>query len=301
MKRLDLRVAEMTELSRSRVKALVEEGCVTVDGKVVTRASYKVREDHEVVLDMPAVRPSVLEPQDLNLEILFEDEHLVIVVKPHGMVVHPSKGHSDGTLVNALLFAVQGLSGIGGEERPGIVHRLDKGTSGVMVAAKSDPAHQGLKDLFSSHEIERRYRTLVLGGPSLNAGQIENELGRGTRDRFRFTEVEEGRGRYACTDWRLLNRFDRASELECTLQTGRTHQVRVHLSETGWPILGDPLYRDRQTPPPWIQALIGDVDHQLLHAAVLGFDHPITGETLRFTAEPPEDYLRVLAGLEAGP
>jgi len=254
----------------------------------------------DVEVELPELRPSILEAQDLGLDLLYEDEHLVVLNKRAGMVVHPSKGHPDGTVVNGLLYAIEGLSGIGGEQRPGIVHRLDKGTSGVMVAAKSDLAHQHLKDQFAEHSVERRYRVLVLGGPDLDAGRIENELGRGTRDRFRYTGVAEGRGRRAVTHWRVLRRFERVSELECRLQTGRTHQVRVHLSESGWPILGDPLYRDRQNPPPWIAALLTDVDHQLLHAAVLGFEHPVTGEGLRFEAEPPLDYLRVWAGLDCG-
>ena len=301
MTRLDKRVAEVTGLSRARIKDLIAQGRVSVDGRVQTKASLKVRVDSAVVVDMPELRASALEPQDLGLELLFEDEHLVVVVKPHGMVTHPSKGHPDRTLVNGLLFAVDGLSGIGGEERPGIVHRLDKGTSGVMVAAKSDAAHQGLKDQFQVHTVERRYRCLVLGVPDLQAGRIENELGRGTRDRFRWTQVGEGRGRVAVTDWTLLKRYDRAAELECRLHTGRTHQVRVHMSENGWPILGDPLYRDRQNPPPWLQQVLKPVDHQLLHAAVLGFEHPVTGQALRFTVDPPADYLAVLAALEAGP
>ena len=301
MTRLDKRVAEDTGLSRARIKDLIGQGCVSVDGRVQTKASLKVRADSEVVVQMPELRASTLEAQDLGLELLFEDEHLVVLVKPHGMVTHPSKGHADRTLVNGLLFAVNGLSGIGGEERPGIVHRLDKGTSGVMVAAKSDAAHQGLKSQFQVHSVERRYRCLVLGVPDLQAGRIENELGRGTRDRFRWTQVGEGRGRVAITDWRLLKRYGRASEVECRLQTGRTHQVRVHMSEKGWPILGDPLYRDRQNPPPWLQRVLQPVDHQLLHAAVLGFEHPITSQALRFTVDPPADYLAVLAALEAGP
>lgn len=296
--RLDKRVSALTELSRSRVKALIEEGCVTVNGVVELKASSKIAALAEVEVALPELRVSPLEPQDLGLQLLHEDEDLVVVVKPAGMVVHPSKGHSDGTLVHGLLFAVRGLSGIGGEERPGIVHRLDKGTSGVMVAAKSDAAHQGLKDQFAEHSVERRYRALVLGGPDLDAGRVENTLGRGTRDRFRFTEVEEGRGRRAITDWRRLQRFPRASELGCRLHTGRTHQVRVHLSECGWPILGDPLYRDRQNPPPWLQEELADIDHQLLHAAVLGFTHPMSGEQLRFEVDPPADYLRILQALQ---
>lgn len=296
--RVDRLVAErVPELSRSRVRALLDEGQVRVDGAAV-KPSFKPNVGAIITVEVPAARPTELVPEDLGLELLYEDADLAVVYKPAGLVVHPSKGHDTGTLVHGLLHALSELSGIGGEERPGIVHRLDKGTSGVMVVAKRDEAHRALKEQFSDHSIERRYLALVLGSPRLDAGQVENQLGRAANDRFRFTEVEEG-GRRAETWWWVQERMHRSALMECKLETGRTHQVRVHLSELGHPLLGDPLYRARQTAPPEIAALLEDVDHQLLHAAVLAFDHPSTGERLRFEREPPEDFQRVLEGLRA--
>jgi 23S rRNA pseudouridine1911/1915/1917 synthase len=297
--RLDkLLTAELPQLSRARIQALIAQGHVTIGGEP-RKASFKPVVGDVVHVRVPDVAETELSPQDLGIEILFQDADLVVVNKPAGMVVHPSKGHPDRTLVNALLFAVGDLAGIGGEHRPGIVHRLDKGTSGVMVVAKNDQAHRGLKDQFSAHSIERRYRCLVLGGPDLDGGRIESELGRDPRDRLRQASVEEGEGRYARTDWFLVERLHRSTLIECQLHTGRTHQVRVHLSEQGWPILGDPVYRDRQTAPRALRELLEGVDHQLLHARVLGFEHPTTGQPLRFVQEPPADFLRVLQGLRA--
>lgn len=295
--RLDkMLVRELPELSRSRIQALIRSGDVTVEGRQV-KTSYKTDAGQTIQVVVPDLLRTELVAQDLGLEVLYQDADVVVVNKPAGMVTHPSKGHPDGTLVNALLFAVNDLSGIGGEERPGIVHRLDKGTSGVMIAAKNDLAHRHLKEQFSAHTTERVYWALVLGLPDLQAGRIDKEIGRDPRDRLRQAVVDEGRGRSAATRWQVVERFVRSSLVECRLETGRTHQVRVHLSSEGWPILGDPLYRDRQTPFPPIQALLDGVDHQMLHARLLGFDHPRTGERMVFTHEPPEDFRRVLEGL----
>lgn len=291
--------AQRPELSRARVQALIVEGAVTVDGRVV-RPSEKPAFGALIRVDAPENKPSALVPEDLNLEILFEDPELVVLFKPAGLVVHPARGHGTSTLVHGLLHAVDDLSGIGGEERPGIVHRLDKGTSGVMVVAKNDLAHRALKAQFSDHTIERRYLALVLGGPDLVSGVIHTQLGRAPSDRLRFASVEDG-GREAITRWRLRERLGPCALLECRLETGRTHQVRVHLSESGWPILGDPLYRARRNPPQAVAALLTDIDHQLLHAYRLDFDHPRTGKRLRFERQPPEDFQRVLEGLRELP
>ncbi len=288
--------AALPELSRARIQALILDGQVTVRGEP-RKASFKAVAGDVVLVEVPEIAQTELVPQNLGVEILFQDADVVVVNKPAGMVVHPSKGHRAGTLVNALLFAVGDLAGIGGEHRPGIVHRLDKGTSGVMVAAKNDLAHRALKEQFSAHTIERRYHALVLGVPDLDGGRIESELGRHPRERLRQASLPEGEGRYARTDWYLRERLDRCALVECQLHTGRTHQVRVHMSEQGWPILGDPVYRDRQTAPIAVRELLAEVDHQLLHARVLGFDHPRTGQPLRFEREPPADFQRVLEGL----
>jgi 23S rRNA pseudouridine1911/1915/1917 synthase len=298
--RLDRLISRnIPELSRSRAKALIEGGHVRVDGVVRTSASTKLQSGQGVHVVIPPLEQLSLIPEDLNLEIVYEDADLVVVNKRAGMVVHPSKGHDSGTLVHGLLHCITDLSGIGGTERPGIVHRLDKGTSGVMVVAKSDMAHQALKDQFFEHSVTREYWALVLGVPDLNAGQVEGWLGRKENDRLRFAPVAEGEGRWARTHWKVVERLHRSTLIACRLETGRTHQVRVHLASRNWPLLGDPMYRNRQTPPPAIQRLLKDVDHQLLHARLLAFDHPRTGERMSFERPVPEDYQGVLDGLRA--
>lgn len=289
----------LPDLSRSRAKSLIEGGEVRVDGQIRSSPSARLVPGQQVEVTVPEPEAMSLLPEDLDLEILYQDADLVVVNKRAGMVVHPSKGHDTGTLVHGLLHAVDDLSGIGGVERPGIVHRLDKGTSGVMVVAKNDRAHQHLKEQFSAHTAEREYRALVLGAPELDAGTVEGWLGRRDNDRLRFAPVEEGKGRWARTHWSVVERLHRSTLMACRLETGRTHQVRVHMSSQGWPLLGDPLYRDRQTPPPAVQGLIQDLDHQLLHARVLGFSHPSTGERMRFESELPADFQAVLQGLRA--
>jgi 23S rRNA pseudouridine1911/1915/1917 synthase len=298
--RLDRLIARsIPEMSRSRAKALIEAGHVRVNAVVRVSASTKLQAGQSIHVVVPPLEQLSLIPEDLNLDIVFEDDDLLVVNKRAGMVVHPSKGHDSGTLVHGLLHCITDLSGIGGTERPGIVHRLDKGTSGVMVVAKSDVAHQGLKDQFFDHSITREYWALVLGTPDLNAGQVEGWLGRKENDRMRFATVAEGEGRWARTHWKVVQRLHRSSLLACRLETGRTHQVRVHMASKNWPLLGDPMYRNRQTMPPTIQRLLQDVDHQLLHARLLAFDHPRTGERLSFECPVPADFQQVLEGLRA--
>ncbi len=290
--RLDKVVAAaLPHLSRSRVKGLIDAGHVTVDGERL-RPSAKPRPGATVLVHEPVSEKTDLVPQDLPLTILHSDDHLAVVVKPAGMVVHPAPGHPSGTLVNALMHHLPGLSNIGGEDRPGIVHRLDKGTSGVMVVARHDLAHRGLQALFQAHDLDRRYLALVQGGPSLEMGTIDTTHGRHPHDRLRFASVPGGRR--AVTKWRLRERLGTATLLECRLQTGRTHQVRVHLAEQGWPIVGDPLYTRGKTPKKGLRELAAALDHQLLHAYRLAFCHPITGEELAFEAPLPEDYQAVL-------
>lgn len=291
-------VSALPEHSRARLQGLIEEGAVTLNGQVITKVSHRVSAGDEVTLTIPELRAVGLVAQDLDLDVLYEDEDVVVLYKTAGMVVHPSKGHQDGTLVNALMHAVDDLAGIGGEERPGIVHRLDKGTSGVMIVAKRDDAHNALREQFTVHSVDRVYLAVTLGTPSLDAGRIENRLGRAANDRLRFTAVEHD-GRKAVTTWKVMERLGPCGLFECRLETGRTHQVRVHLSEMGYPILGDPLYRGRRTAPPPVVALLEGVNHQLLHAWKLAFDHPRTGERLSFERPPPEDFMRVLRGLRA--
>ncbi len=293
--RLDkLLVPLMPELSRARIQDLIDSGQVTLDG-VPCRRSTKPKAGQIVEVMIPEPRPTRPQAEDLPLSIVYQDNDLAVIDKAVGMVVHPAAGHATGTLVNALLFALDDLSGIGGELRPGIVHRLDKGTSGLMVVAKHDLAHRHLQAQFAAHTAGRTYQALVLGQPDLDAGTIKNQLGRHPRDRMRFASVAEGR--VAVTHWTVTHRFERAAELECRLETGRTHQIRVHLSEAGWPVLGDPLYARGRTPPPAIQDALVEVDHQLLHARRLELEHPSTGQRMSWEVAPPEHFSRVRAAL----
>ncbi len=287
--------AALPHLSRSRIKALIDQGHVHVDGQKL-RPSARPEIGAEVVVEEPVSRSTSLVAEDIALQFLHSDAHLAVVVKPAGMVVHPAPGHPRGTLVNALMHHLEGLSNIGGEDRPGIVHRLDKGTSGVMVVARHDQAHRGLQEQFSTHDLERRYLALVKGGPALDAGTIRTEHGRHPRDRIRFASVPGGRK--AVTRWSVRRRFSSATLLECRLETGRTHQVRVHLAEQGWPIVGDPLYGRGQTPQKPLRNLAQDLDHQMLHAFRLAFRHPMTGETVSLEAPLPADFQALVDALE---
>jgi len=307
-RRLDKILSEaLPEYTRSRLQKLIEAGCVQVDGETV-RPSYKPQDGQHVVLTLPEAKPSTLVAEDLNLDLVYQDEDIAVINKRSGMVVHPSKGHDQGTLVHGLLHALGKLPILSGEERPGIVHRLDKGTSGLMVVACSDAAHQSLQKQFADHSAGRHYLALCLGVPDLAAGCIRSTLGRDPRDRFRFATVTQG-GKPAVTHWKLMERLCErkqgktsthwASLIACRLETGRTHQVRVHLREKDLPILGDPLYRNRNQPPDWMRELLSDVDHQLLHARRLALDHPTTGERLEFEADPPADFQAVVQALRA--
>nr|WP_224761481.1 RluA family pseudouridine synthase [Brevundimonas aurantiaca] len=295
--RLDKALAQaFPDLSRARLQALLAEGAVRRDGVVLTGGSAKAQPGLYRV-DLPPVAPAAPQPQVLPLAVLYEDADLIVIDKPAGMAAHPAPGTPDGTLVNALLARCgDSLSGIGGVARPGIVHRLDKDTSGVMVAAKSDRAHQGLSALFATHDIERTYIALTRGAPTPLQGRIETRIGRSTADRKKMAVLKTG-GREAITDYRVQRTFGEparagalAARVACTLQTGRTHQIRVHLSSKGAPILGDPVYGSGSPAPP-VRAALAEVGltRQALHAAVLGFVHPITGAPLRFETDPPAD------------
>jgi 23S rRNA pseudouridine1911/1915/1917 synthase len=286
-------------LSRSRVKTLIEQGQVRRDGKVLGEPAEQVRPGATYVLDLPAPLPATPRPQHIPFTILFEDADLIVLDKPAGLVVHPAPGNQDGTLVNALLaHCGDTLSGIGGERRPGIVHRLDKDTTGVMVVAKSDLASAALTAAFAARDMDRAYLALVWGLPNPTAGAIEGAIGRDTRDRKRMAVVARG-GRNALTRYRTERAWGiSASLLECRLATGRTHQIRVHLANRGNPVVGDPVYLRRvpaaaRTLPEPVRQLLLDFPRQALHAARLGFAHPRTGHPLDFTAPPPAD----MAGL----
>jgi 23S rRNA pseudouridine1911/1915/1917 synthase len=292
--RLDRVLAgHFTDLSRARLQALIAEGRLSIDGKVITDGKHKARTG-TYVLSIPAPVAAKPEPQDIPLDILFEDEHLIVVNKPVGMAAHPAPGTRDGTLVNALLFHCgDTLSGIGGVLRPGIVHRLDKDTSGILVAAKSDVAHRALSELFSRHDIDREYKAIVRGAPRYMSGTVTTRIGRSHHDRKKMAVLRAG-GREAITHYQLEEVYGDtkplAALLTCRLETGRTHQIRVHMAHLGCPCLGDPVYGSG-APAKEVQAILKELDfnRQALHAGLLGFIHPITGQKLKFKAPLPDD------------
>jgi 23S rRNA pseudouridine1911/1915/1917 synthase len=302
--------ARRIALSRTRLKALIEAGEVRVDGSVAHDPSTRLAEGVRVAFAAPPAEASPLAGEDLPLIVVYEDEHLIVIDKPAGLVVHPSPGHPSGTLVNALIrHCGASLSGVGGVRRPGIVHRLDKDTSGLLIAAKTDAAHRGLAELFADHgrtgSLEREYLALVWGGFDAVAGKIAAPIGRDPRHREKMAVAAEERGRHAATLWRLEEPLGPASLVACRLETGRTHQIRVHMASIGHPLLGDSVYgagfktkaaRLGQT----ARSALAALGRQALHASLLGFEHPATGETLRFESRPPKDFSQLVRALRAG-
>lgn len=304
-------------LSRTRIQGLIEGGRVWLDEAPALQAKTKLRAGQIVEIDVPEAAPAEPKGEDIPLDILFEDDFLVVLNKPAGLVVHPGAGHETGTLVNALIaHCGESLSGIGGVKRPGIVHRLDRETSGLLVVAKTDAAHQGLSKLFADHgrtlPLTREYLAVVWGAPDRQSGTIDAPLGRHSIQREKMAVVPEARGREAVTHWRLLEIFgaDRegkpvASLIACQLETGRTHQIRVHLAHIGHPLLGDAVYgggfktKAKQLTPKAQQALAA-LNRQALHARALGFEHPITGEEMLFESTPPADFAALVEALRAG-
>jgi 23S rRNA pseudouridine1911/1915/1917 synthase len=292
---------EPVECSRSQLQRLMEEGHVTAQGAPVA-ANAKLKPDTEIEVRFPPPRPTRLVPEDRAIEILFEDEHLLVLNKPPGLTVHPSPTQLEGTLVHALLHHVKDLSGIGGELRPGIVHRIDKDTSGALVITKSDTAHRGLVEAFSKHAIEREYWALAYGSPAQRQGTIDTLIGRNPTDRTRMS-AKVKTGRRAVTHFKRVEEYAQlgkrpfASWISVTLETGRTHQIRVHMTDLGHSLLGDPTYgTPGSNQPKWralpaeIQERVEALPGQALHARVLGFVHPITGEKLRFESEAPDAF-----------
>ncbi|WP_182087091.1 RluA family pseudouridine synthase [Aureimonas sp. ME7] len=300
------------ELSRSRIQALIEAGQVAIDGHAALSPKRKVAAGETIALQVPEPEAPDPTPENIALDILFEDEHLVVLDKPAGLVVHPGPGNWTGTLVNALLFHCgDTLSGIGGVKRPGIVHRLDKDTSGVMVVAKNDAAHRSLAAQFAAHgqdgRMERAYQAVVWGIPSRPNGTIEAALGRSNSDRTKRTVVPEGRpdARHAVTHFEVLERFGvegaNASLIACILETGRTHQIRVHLSHIGHPLIGDDVYgahfRTKSRKLGEVGADVEAFGRQALHAYRLAFEHPATGEAMEFETELPADMEELVESL----
>ena len=308
--RLDRVLASLLpDLSRSRLETLIDQGAVTCGGATIKDANHRVKGDETYEIALPALVPATPRGQDIPLTVIYEDKDLIVIDKPAGLVVHPAAGNPDGTLVNALIaHCGDSLMGIGGEQRPGIVHRLDKDTSGLLVAAKTERAMASLAKQFANHTIERAYHAVVWGSPRLGDGVIEGQIGRNPFDRKRMA-VLRGGGKLARTRYRVLERFGPdarpfASLVECRLETGRTHQIRVHLTHLGHPLIGDPSYgRARQAPRAKTPAetvafaAAAGFSRQALHAYVLGFQHPTLHKTMRFESPWPSDFALLVEAL----
>jgi 23S rRNA pseudouridine1911/1915/1917 synthase len=294
--RLDKTLAEASGLSRERVKALIGDGAVTIAGAVAASGSAKVAGGEAYAVSLPPPAPLDTPAQAIPLDVVFEDAHLIVINKPPGMVVHPAAGNPDGTLVNALLHHCAGaLSGIGGVARPGIVHRIDKDTSGLLVVAKSDAAHEGLARQFADHSIARTYLAVCAGHPRPADGTISGRIGRSDANRKKMAPLPDSatRGKHAVTHYRTVRPLRDCALIECRLETGRTHQVRVHLASIGHALVGDPVYgRDPKALRPLLKEL--GFHRQALHAASLGFVHPVTGQALVFQAELPADMAELI-------
>lgn len=288
-KRIDKEMGErFDDLSRSYVKKLIEEGCVSVNGKAV-KASERLKAGDEVELILPTPEMPEAQPENIALDIIFEDESLLVINKPAGMVVHPAVGNLSGTLVNALLFHCgASLSSINGVMRPGIVHRLDKDTTGLLVAAKGDKAHEILSHQLADRTLKRRYKAIVHNNITEDSGRLQTQIARSGADRKKMTVVKEG-GREAATNYTVLERFGKYTYVCCALETGRTHQIRVHMKHMGNPIVGDKAYGVKNEE--------FNLKGQLLHAGEIGFVHPVTGEYMEFTAPEPEPFEKILKTL----
>lgn len=286
--RLDAFLAAKTGVSRARAQKLIARQLVFVNGSPAAKSDI-IKKTDKISVDFPASEPSGLKPEDIPIKILYEDDDLMVLSKPPGLVVHPAPGHLSGTLVNALLAHTKGLSGVGGTDRPGIVHRLDRDTSGLMIVAKTDEAHQGLAAALKKREIRKTYTTLVEGSLPDDEGEIVAPVGRHLKDRKKMA-VSVGRGRDAVTRWRALEHFKGYTLIEVSLITGRTHQIRVHLQHIGHPVAGDPVYGRGAG-----KSL--QLNRQFLHASGLSFKHPVTGREMVFKDELPSDLQEALKRL----
>lgn len=287
--RIDRYLAEQCpEFSRSYLQKLLKEQKVTADGRPV-KANYKIQPGAEIQVEIPDMEVPDIRPEDIPLDILYEDEHLLVVNKPKGMVVHPAAGHTEGTLVNAVMaHCGDNLSGINGVLRPGIVHRIDKDTTGALVICKEDAVHRDLAEQLKEHSIKRRYRAIVQGNLKEDEGTIEGPIGRHPTDRKKMV-INYKNGKDAVTHYKVLERFGQYTYIECRLETGRTHQIRVHMTSIGHPLLGDTVYGSSKNP--------FHLQGQTLHAMILGFRHPVTGEYIEFEAPLPDYFLKLLEKL----
>lgn len=298
--RLDVYVAQnRPDLTRSRVQKLLADGKLTVNGKTV-KAGYKLVTGDVISVEIPDAAPLEAVPVEMDIKVVWEDDDLAVISKPRGLVVHPAAGHDDDTLVNGLLYRFEGqLSGINGVMRPGIVHRIDKDTSGLLVVCKSDAAHQGMEELLKTHDITREYRAVVYGNVKDDRGTVDLPIGRMDKDRKKMCVRWDGKR--AVTHYEVLERFGEFTLVACRLETGRTHQIRVHMKHLGHPLLGDPLYGPENPHSHMVnhlKSLPGNLlDGQILHAGLLGFVHPITGQYMEFSEPLPEYFETVLAEL----
>lgn len=289
--RLDVAVSENCDISRSAAQSLIENGSVAVNGRICMQKSLKLKDGSCVTVSLPEPEDCAAIPQNIPIDIVYEDDDLLVVNKPKGMVVHPAPGNPDGTLVNALLYHCKGtLSGINGVIRPGIVHRIDKDTSGLLVVAKHDKAHTGLAEQIKAHSFTRIYNALLYGHPKNGEGIVDAPIGRNPNDRKKMCVISQN-SKEAITHYRVLEEFRDYSLCEMRLETGRTHQIRVHMSHIGYPVVGDPLYAPKEGRNPF------GISGQALHARVLGFEHPISGEYMEFSSELPEYFQTVLEKL----
>ena len=287
-KRTDAYISEITDYSRTAVQRLIDEEKITINGKIV-KSSYKVQYGDRIEIEEEPAKEIELKAQDIPLEILYEDNDIIVVNKPKGMVVHPANGNPDGTLVNAVMaICKDSLSGIGGEIRPGIVHRLDKNTSGAIIIAKNDKAHINLSEQLKKHEIKKTYIALVRGVVKENNASINMPIGRSKKDRKKM-DVDKN-GKEAITHFKVMKRYKDSTLLEINIETGRTHQIRVHLSHIGYPIIGDDVYSNGKNR--W------NIEGQCLHAKSLDFKHPITGKQMHIEAELPEYFKKILEELD---
>lgn len=286
--RLDVFAAAMADVTRSRAGALIADGMAAADGTTQTKAGFRLKPGMRVTLRIPEAAPAAAQAEDIPLNILYQDDDVAVVFKPSGMVVHPAAGNESGTLVNALLARLDNLSGVGGEIRPGIVHRIDKDTSGLLLVAKNDRAHVSLSEQIKAHSVHRAYMAIVIGNLREDEGFVDAPIGRHPTDRKRMAVVPGGRE--ARTNWFVRERLRGATLIEARLTTGRTHQIRVHMASIGHPVLGDPVYGPKKSPYP----VTGG---QLLHAYRIGFVHPATGEEMLFEAPPEERFQKWLEKL----
>lgn len=288
--RADVGLASLLELTRSNMQKLLEDGRA-VKGSKVLKSNYKLKLGEEIIVTLPEPQPLDVQPENIPIDIIYEDDDVVVVNKSRGMVVHPAAGNYDGTLVNALLYHCKNLSGINGVIRPGIVHRLDKDTSGIMICAKNDAAHVSLSEQIQNKTAKRTYLAVVRGNIKNDSGVIETLIARDKNDRKKMAVVKED-GRHAVTEYEVMERFGKYTIVKCKLMTGRTHQIRVHMEYLGYPLVGDPKYSPKKTP--------FAINGQALHSLTLDFIHPRTGEQMHFEAPLPEDMHKIVTRLRLG-